>query len=167
MNPDKSYVKELAPIENKLEGPTEINIQVTILKFPAIKTEELQFTVDFDLHLKWKDFRLEFYDLNECHILNILSTSHKDFIWTPKLSFSNGLGSVGTEVDEQASILILKESSALPEDLTMATESKIFKGEENQVYLKRKYYQDFFCEFELQNYPFDTQVFFLIHSSQT
>ena len=33
-----------------------------------------------------------------------------------------------------------------------------FHSEKNSLNLEREYYQDFSCEFELQYYPFDTQV---------
>ena len=40
----------------------------------------------------------------------------------------------------------------------MLDETYLFKGEENIVIMKQSYTHDFQCVYQLQRYPFDTQV---------
>ena len=42
----------------------------------------------------------------------------------------------------------------------------LFPGSNNAILLRREYYQDFSCEFDLRYYPFDTQACYMIFEIQ-
>ena len=152
-----NYGKELIPNED-IEVPLTVYLNVSVLAFTDIKTSELCFTADYFLNLRWYDYRLAYQDLNNLTALNILSSEHKKSIWTPKLAFTNALGPFQTEVDQLTSGVVVREAPPLEEDLTLATEALLFSGSENSLRITREYYKSYSCSFDLQYYPFDTQV---------
>ena len=83
-----------------------------IFAFPSIDIFGLKFTVDFLLNLRWFDNRLQFKNLHDEYTLNTLNDTNKFFIWTPRLSLSNGLGSNMAEIEKGTSIFVLKEGQA-------------------------------------------------------
>ncbi|XP_059081415.1 uncharacterized protein LOC131879190 [Tigriopus californicus] len=152
---DYSQTSTPRPIDG---GPLPIFINVSVLAFPAIDTVNLKFTSDFILNLRWKDSRITFQDLNAASLLNLLGKDDILRVWTPQLVFSNALGPYTTIVDTKTSMLIVMEDEPLLEDMTQAVESMLFSGGTNSIYMTREYYEDYACQFDLQYYPFDTQV---------
>ena len=103
-------------------NPLIVYMNVSVLAFPSIETMKLSFTSDFFLNLRWYDLRVSLQDLNVVTTLNILSTSDKSEIWTPKLAFTNALGPFETEVDSLTTGVLIREGQALDEDITLETE---------------------------------------------
>ena len=48
-------------------------------------------------------------------------------------------------------------------DRESSDESSVRPGRDNSIYVTRHYFQQFSCTFDLQYYPFDTQVSFFRH----
>ena len=111
--------------------PVIVYMNVSVLAFPSIETMKLSFTSDFFLNLRWYDLRVSLQDLNVVTTLNILSTSDKSEIWTPKLAFTNALGPFETEVDSLTTGVLIREGQALDEDITLETEGNFYNGSKN------------------------------------
>ena len=53
---------------------------------------------------------------------------------------------------------LLREDLPLREDISQEREAMLFSGEGNSINLKREYYKQYSCDFDLVYYPFDTQL---------
>ena len=62
--------------------------------------------------------------------------------------------------------VLVREDDQLDEDITLSTESGLFSGKKNAIYLTREYYQEYACEFQLIYYPFDTQLCIMVFEVQ-
>lgn len=91
-------------------------------------------------------------------MLNALSYRDLKNIWTPKMLFMNALGSVMTEVDDLTVANVDREGKGVIIGTEDPTEAVIFDGASNSILLRREYFFDFSCDFDLHLYPFDTQV---------
>jgi hypothetical protein len=79
-------------------------------------------------------------------------------LWSPELSFTNALGPFQTLVDETTAGRVIRQGVGIPKGLDVESEATIYEGSENSVIYTREYFFDFDCPFDLQSYPFDTQV---------
>jgi hypothetical protein len=119
----KNYAKELLPSD--LKGSTlKVYLNVSILAIPNIDTNNIKYTVDFYLSMRWYDPRITANNLNDMSSLNSLSLKEINSIWTPQLAFDNGLGPFETEIDKLSHGKMVRETGALAEDYTTATEGQ-------------------------------------------
>jgi len=154
------YRGEKFPILTSRE-PIELFINVSILAFPDINTLKLNYLVDFVLSMRWVDPRLRYYNLKELYDLNKLPMGTMQRIWTPQLSFPNALQAEGSIVDAGTNMVIIKEGTRMPDDLSVAREAKIYRGEECPISMKKEYFITFSCDFDLTMYPFDSNICYM------
>ena len=70
-----------------------------------------------------------------------------------------------TLCDNRSEILVEKQGTpSISTDLE-AKNSIIYEGKENQLILSRGYASTWLCIFDMTNYPFDTQVCFIVLSN--
>ncbi len=112
-------MKELPPPETAsskggqlTSSPLPIFVGMVIHSVVSIDTVDLKFTADFTLGLTWHDSRLDFNNLNAKHQLNVLGEDVVSKIWTPKLLFSNVLGSLETKADANAVVMLVRNESS-------------------------------------------------------
>lgn len=151
------YRQEIFPITENGD-PLQVNINVTILAFPSINTLELSFVADFILLMRWVDPRLEYNNLRDADTLNSLGKEVQSKIWVPALSFPNARQAEGSVVDDGTMTLILKRGIPLPDDIKIAEEADIFRGIDSPMVMRREYFIEFNCDYNLLMYPFDTQI---------
>jgi len=151
------YRQEIFPITESGD-PLEVNINVTILAFPEINTLELSFISDFILLMRWADPRLEYFNLRDVDTLNSLSKEVQSKIWAPALSFPNARQAEGSVVDDGSMTLVLKRGIAKPDNIRIAEEADIFRGVDSPMVMRREYFINFNCDYDLGYYPFDTQI---------
>jgi len=135
-----------------------IYITVSILALPKIDTLDLSFTADFDLTMIWVDPRLNFYDLRGATDLNSLSNSLQERIWSPSLSFTNAKIIGGTKVDPTVETVIERNGKPAPDNIIRAVEANVYSGVDSNIIMKREYFIDWACDYDLIYFPFDTQV---------
>ena len=123
---EQNYAKELIP-RDEGDDPCLIYMNASVLAFPFIETVNLKFTADFYLNLRWYDTRIYFRDLNNVTSLNALSMHDKEMIWTPRLAFTNALGPLQTKMDSLSSGVLIRNGTALPEDITLSTEGTFIR----------------------------------------
>ena len=88
--------------------------------------------------------------------LNNLDDEETSKIWTPNLVFKNTADDVKTVPDNDSMILIEKRGNHKIEKSDLQ-ETAYHEGSENPITFSRNYNQEFICNFELHNYPFDVQ----------
>ena len=113
------YAREKMPVSLTAE-PTLIYINVSILAFPTISVKDSKFSADFYLNLRWHDLRINLWDLDHDYSKNSLSNEELNSIWKPKLAFVNTLSQ--TYSIQQLQGMLIRESDALNEDSSLATE---------------------------------------------
>ncbi len=133
------------------------------------------------------DPRLSFSNLKEGKWDNPLSSATSTELWVPRLGLLNGLSEFLTIVSEDEADkykgYVWKKSSPEANSRAESTEStlcvyischckfaivsysrfadEVFNGNSNPIIMKREFYQEFFCFFDLTWYPFDRQVCFM------
>ena len=153
----QDYRGEKLPI-NPDGSPIGVYVNVSILAFMDIDTLKSSYLVDFVLSMKWSDPRLEFLNLKEVFYLNPISYGIMKDLWTPVMSMPNALQAEGTQVDAESSMFVIKYGRRAPDNLEMAKESNIYKGEENPLVMMKEYFITFSCDFDLAMYPFDSNI---------
>ena len=79
--------------------------------------------------------------------------------------FSNTKDSEFTKGDDDSEITITREGNFTESSDVFVEEINIFAGGENKITFQQVYSKTFLCQYELQLYPFDTQVHTKLRSS--
>ena len=155
------YKGEKFPILDSRE-PLELFVNISILSFPDINTLESTYLVDFVISMRWLDPRLTYKNLKEIYYLNAIPFQVVQNMWIPEMSLPNALQAEGTVVDRGAIVLILKDGKRLPDDLSIAREAKVYLGTQCPIVYFKEYFIRFSCIFDLQMYPFDSNICTLV-----
>ena len=126
MGKEGTYEKVALPVREDGE-PVNIYINASVVSLPSINTNDLRFTVDFYLNLRWKDERLNFQDLNNRTTQNQLTISERNALWVPKLTFINAMTQFETGVDKSTTGTVVrlgKPGKGI--DMTLAREGLYF-----------------------------------------
>lgn len=126
MGKEGTYEKVALPVREDGE-PVNIYINASVMSLPSINTNDLRFTVDFYLKLRWKDERINYQDLNNRTTQNQLTLSERNALWVPKLTFINAMTQFETGVDKSTTGRVVRLGK--PEvgiDMTLAREGLYF-----------------------------------------
>lgn len=152
----KSYNKKYPPIS--IQKGTEVKVHLDIQKFKNIKELDMSFDAKVTLTLEWFDSRLTYRNLLDAAWPNIIKQENKDQVWIPPLVFNNTYENIMVRNEENSILFIKKRGNHTNAPLTSINEDFYYKGSENILALTIEYDLTFQCEFQLQGYPFDTQV---------
>ena len=155
------YRSEVSPYAT----PLKLFISANVLDFPAIDTVGLRFTTDFYLRIRWNDDRLVLKNLQKDAKMNILGMQDKFSVWSPQVSFVNGLGSLKGEMSEDSNIFVVKTGKGLQNEGHQPKEELLYSGSTNLFLMKTEYFHDTSCLFKLNYFPFDTQVSLVLQMS--
>ena len=61
-------------------------------------------------------------------------------------------------MEEYLAIHILKRGDTMPDDIKIAEEASIYDGADCPIVMRREYFIEFNCDYNLLMYPFDTQI---------
>ena len=157
-----TYNNKIAPfafdeVASKI-SPANVNIKVSVIDVLSIKEKDLVYVLKFRMYMSWYDYRLKYHNLKESLSLNSLSLNEVVNLWIPFILFSNTEKSEFTEGDKESEMYISREGDFKESSLDIVDEINIFEGSENQILFKHLYSKEFRCLYQLQLYPFDTQV---------
>ena len=112
--------------------------------------------------MKWFENRAMYFNLKNEEGLNALSEEDYKKLWLPKVIYENtdqkDTTRLGYGFEWDTRVFIKKEGNSTPSGLETVDETEIFTGSENSLVMSQTYTRTFQCQFELSNYPFDTQV---------
>ena len=169
INPGKSYQSFIAPPaqpEAEADGKVVIAVSADIVSILDIDEISSIFQVQFFLHFSWFDPRLTFHNLKADTGLNALSPEEKQKIWVPNLVFANTENRLSTLVDEDSILTITRSGNYTLPDTEDVENTHLFAGLENKITLSRFYNIRFLCYYNMQWYPFDVQVYFVITTTE-
>ena len=163
----EGYNKNIPPIESGPDGsviPADVSILITLMKVVEIEEVDHSIHLQFQISLSWKENRVKYQNMKEESSLNTLTDDDIKTIWLPLVVYDNtdqkevtrlgedGNGELGTSVS------VTRESNFTRSGDEEVDEAEIFEGSENRLTMDQMYTWEFQCNYQLQRYPFDTQV---------
>ena len=165
---DKFNYRQEQPPSMSSACTDEVNVTLSFEIFKISKFLEVghSFNVKFLIIAKWLDNRLTFRNLKDNVFKNVVGTQQKNLLWIPPLIFNNSEDTTTLSINRQGvddTMVNLfvergynnKFSFAAPSYLD---ETYFYKGEENLLLLTTEYNTILHCNYELEDYPFDTQL---------
>ena len=95
--------------------------------------------------------------------LNALSKEEIDILWLPLLIYTNTdqqeTTRLGVAWEWTTNVWVKREGNLTRSDQSVLDEIENFKGAENSLVMVQSYTHKFQCVYQLEKYPFDTQVY--------
>ena len=149
-----TYKKKITPkISEKEKLKVEVNI--TIESLSKINELDMMFTSRITIKVRWKDVRLYYNDLKED--MNILDIDEMEKIWRPSLILSNSADMLYVLDNPHHFVQLFRLSQGKLIDSESLHESLRYEGSRNDIILIARFETQFFCIYQLENYPFDSQ----------
>ena len=158
------YNKRVPPISSKSLAliPAEVKTSLTLLKVVAIEEEDHSIELQFQINLEWKENRATYHNLKNVSFLNALSSDDINRLWLPLIVYTNTdqleTTRLGVDWEWSTDVLVRREGGFKRSGYEVADEIEIFKGTENSLSMVQSYTHEFQCVYQLEEYPFDTQV---------
>ena len=118
--------------------------------------------MQFQISLEWKDNRATFHNLKANMYLNALPLDDFKQLWLPLVIYTNTDQQETTRLGENwewtTRVWVKREGSFTRSEPSVLDEIEIFKGSENTLVMVQSYTHEFQCVYQLEKYPFDTQV---------
>ena len=174
---EDGYNKRIPPISSENITGNEItkakvDVSINLLKVVSIEEERHSIELQFEITLKWKESRATYQNLKRKRSLNALNEEDVERLWLPLVVYTNTdqqeTTRLGMDWEWSTSVSVLREGNFTRSDLTVLDEIEIFKGEENSLVMEQAYTHEFQCVYQLDKYPFDTQVrlsYYIYHIS--
>ena len=134
------------------------------MKVVEIAEVEHSIHLKFQISLQWRENRAKYQNLKTDTTLNALSTSDLNNIWLPLVTYDNTDQNeqtrLGMDWEWSTTVAVTREEEN-PErsGIEVVDEIEYFQGNKNTLTMNQTYTWAFQCQYALQNYPFDTQVF--------
>ena len=145
--------------------PVQLNISIDLLKIVDMEETDHKIDFQFEITIEWKETdRVVYYNLKQDASLNALSMDDITSMWLPLVIYDNTDQKEVTRLGEYGNgewntpISIIREGGFTRSGLEVVDETEIFKGAENTLSMHQVYTWQFQCKYNLQDYPFDTQV---------
>ena len=163
----KGYNKRVPPV-GKINGKAkrlkkvEVNVSLTLFKVVAIEEEDHSIQLQFQIILEWKENRATYYNLKSESYLNALSQDEIKTLWLPLVVYLNTdqqeTTRLGVDWEWSTFVNVKREGNFTRSGYHVLDETNLFKGKENSLIMTQSYTHEFQCGYQLQRYPFDTQV---------
>ena len=162
---ENNYKKKIAPINIAKDGsaiPANVGISITLMKVVEIEETDHSIHLQFQISLQWKENRVKYHNLKEETSLNALTDEDIKTIWLPLIVYDNTdqkeVTRLGVDWEWVTRITVTREGNFTGSNVEEVDEAEIFKGAENRLTMNQTYTWEFQCKYELQRYPFDSQV---------
>ena len=161
-----NYNSKISPFTfdyvNSKVVPVNVNISMAVIDVLSILEKDLLYVLKFRFYMSWYDYRLKYHNIKRSKMLNSLSSNEVNKLWIPFVVFSNTENSEFTEGNKETEVTISREGDFTESSLDIVEEINIFEGSQNRITFQQIYSKTFRCLYELQLYPFDSQVVFKI-----
>ena len=103
-----------------------------------------------------------YQNLKKDTALNALTDEDIRTLWLPLMIYDNTdqkeVTRLGMDWEWMTSVTVSRDGDFTRSGLDEIDEAEIFEGAENSLTMKQTYTHEFQCKYELQRYPFDSQV---------
>ena len=158
---EEGYNKRIPPIDSDV-GFTNVSISITLMKVVEIEETDHSIHLQFQISLSWKENRVIYQNLKKQTSLNALTDENLNTIWLPLIVYDNTdqkvVTRLGMDWEWATRVTVKREGKFIRSGIEEVDEAEIFKGDENRLTMNQTYTLEFQCKYELQPYPFDTQV---------
>ena len=164
---ERGFNKRVPPVgttsgEVRMLDPVEVRISLTLYKIVAIKEEEHSIQLQFQISLEWKENRATYYNLKPEFYLNALSMDEINSLWLPLIVYMNTDQQLTTRLgwvnEWTTEVNVKREGNFTQSSSEVLDETHLYRGDENTLIMTQSYTHDFQCVYQLERYPFDTQV---------
>ena len=105
---------------------------------------------------------MTYHNLKKQTPLNALTEEDIETIWLPLVVYDNTDQKEDTRLGENwewdTFVTVTREGNFTRSGIEEVDEAEIFEGTQNSLTMNQTYTWEFQCKYELQRYPFDTQV---------
>ena len=105
---------------------------------------------------------MKYHNLKSKASLNALRDEDIKTIWLPLIVYDNTdqkeVTRLGMDWEWATRVTVTREGNFARSGIEEVDEAEIFEGAENRLTMKQTYTWEFQCKYQLQKYPFDTQV---------
>ena len=164
---EEGYNKNIPPIDSGPDGsiiPADVKISIVLMKVVEIEEVDHSIHLQFQISLSWKENRVKYHNLKKQTSLNALTDKDIEAIWLPLILYDNTDQKEVTRLGEYGNgewatdVTVTREGYFTRSSNVQVDEAEIFDGAENTLTMNQTYTWEFQCKYELQRYPFDTQV---------
>ena len=164
---EEGYNKRVPPVGTtgkkiKTLKPVEVNVSMILYKIVAIKEDQHSIQLQFQIKLHWKDNRATYHNLKPSSFLNALSLEEINSLWLPLVVYVNTDQQLTTRLgwvnEWRTDVNVQREGNFTRSEQEVLDETYLFEGSENSLVMTQSYTHDFQCVYQLERYPFDTQV---------
>ena len=161
----ESYRKTAPPVtlgesKTKTVVPTSVDVTMTLLDISDVRESQNEIHIKFVLELQWKETRAVFYNLKKAMSHNNLIQDDIDRLWTPKLIYRNNKDNFNTrQALTESTVKIERKGNFTRSGLDVLDEIEMFSGKDNPIVMTQSYTKEFKCVYNLEAFPFDTQVY--------
>ena len=163
-----NYNKNIPPIKSGKNGsaiPANVSISITLMKVVEIEETDLSIHLQFQISLQWQENRVKYQNLKKDTALNALTNEDIKKLWLPLILYDNTDQKVVTRLGEYGNgewmtmVTVTRDQRSFTRsEVDEVDEAEIFEGSQNRLTMNQTYTWEFQCQYELQRYPFDTQV---------
>ena len=157
-----NYNKKIAPFDFDYSAsrviPVNVNISMAVMDVLSISEVDLVYVLKFRFLMVWYDYRLKYHNLKQERSLNSLSREEIERLWIPFVVFSNTQKQESTTGGLETEVTITREGNFTESPHNVMEEINIFEGMDNIITFQQVFSKSFKCVYQLQLYPFDTQV---------
>ena len=159
------YNKNIPPITpvSKMDDtvvPVSVHISTNLLKI--VNMEEVHHKIDlkFLIILEGKENRVKYQNLKAKTSLNALTKKDIEKLWLPYVVYANTDMEEAVQLENglNTAIVVSREGNFTRSGIEVIDETDIFEGKDNTLAMYQTYTKSFQCLYNLQKYPFDTQV---------
>ena len=172
----EGYNKNIPPITVKSSDqstvPVRLSISIDLLQIIDMEEQDHKIDLQFQITLEWREnSRVVFQNLKKKKSLNALSDEEISEMWLPKVFYDNTdqkeVTRLGATWEWNTAVSVKREGShdsceSNPScgrsGLEELDEIEMFEGGGNTIEMLQVYTWQFQCKYDLQYYPFDTQV---------
>ena len=162
---ESNYNKNIPPIGRSSEGgsvPADVGVSLTLMKVVEIEERDHSVHLQFEINLQWRENRVKYQNLKEETSLNALNMEDVRNIWLPRIIYANTdqkeSTRVGMDWEWATGVSVRREGEFTRSGMNEVDEAEIFEGADNILIMTQTYTHQFQCKYQLQQYPFDTQV---------
>ena len=152
----------ISALKKKSVKPVFVKISVLLYKVVDIDEEGHSIELQFQITLQWNENRATYHNLKDNMYLNALPLTEINNLWLPLVIYTNTdqqeTTRLGVDWEWTTNVWVKREGNFERSGFEVLNEIEIFKGTENSLVMVQSYTHKFQCVYQLEKYPFDTQV---------